>query len=377
MNTKSNDKIHILYVTDDLKHRSGVTAVIMNYFRNMDKNDVAIDFMCWEHGNDADIIKEIKDEKSNIFYMPKLGMNNYFDFMAYIKDFWNKHGSYYDILHSHFCQLDNILFPFARKNGVKVCISHSHNTKMSEYPLRAIRNRILCFNIAKQADYLASCSEVAGEFLYGKIFRNAENKILIHNAIDIEKYAFCPLTRKIIRSEIGVENKYVIGNVGSLKPQKNQSFLLDVYATFVKEHPEIESTLLLVGDGQLRQRLEKKAEHLNIQNQVMFLGVRKDVDAILQAIDLFILPSLYEGLPVVGVEAQAAGLPCLFSDTITKEVDITNVQYLPLKKMNEWVDSIYQSINFVRTDTTALIRKNGYDIKNEAKKLTDFYKRIV
>lgn len=377
VNIKSKDKIHVLYVTDNLKQRFGVTSVIMNYYRNIDKNDVVIDFMCWKEGNDSEIIKEIENNKSRIFYMPKLGIGNYFNFKRYMSDFWTEYGSCYDVVHSHFCQLDNIIFPIARKNGVKACISHSHNTKLSDYKVRAIRNRLMCFQLAKQADYLAACSEVAGEFLFGNIFKKAKNKVLIHNAIDIKKFSYNTSVRRDIREKIGVTDKFVIGNVGSLKPQKNQTFLLDIYAKFVKERPEIKSVLLLVGDGQLRQDLERKAELLGIQNQVMFMGVRKDVSDLLQAVDLFILPSLYEGLPVIGVEAQTAGLPCLLSDTITREVDLCNTKYLSLKRMDEWTDLIYKYIDFERTDTTNLIRDKGYDISVEAKKLVEFYKGIV
>lgn len=369
--------IKVLYINDCLNSRSGVSSVMMNYFRFIDQREVIIDFMCWKEESDENIIKEINTTKSKYYEMPRLTYNNFFEIKKFFNIFFSQH--HYDIVHSHFCEMDEIVFPIARKYGVKKCISHSHNIKFSEYKLRAIRNQLMCLNIGKVADIWAACSTVAGVSLYGRKFRTSENSLFIHNAIDTEKFKFNSEVRKRVRTELGIDDDIIVlGNVGSLKPQKNQAFLFDVMKGLKNQHKSNKYLLLLAGDGDLHQDLVEKAKYYGVSEDVRFLGLRRDVPELLQAMDIFVLPSLYEGLPVGGIEAQAAGLPCLFSNTITREVDIVreNCYYLPLKQ-DEWVEKISNMKKVSRLDNTRKIIQAGYDIQTESENITVIYQRLV
>lgn len=375
-NHKATEKPYVLYISDSLKQRFGVTSVIMNYFRNINHDKVQIDFLVFSD-SEKEIVNEIRTAGSKVYFMPKLGMKNVKEFLDYYEKFFNTH-RYYKIVHSHFNQIDSLVFPIAKKYGVKYCISHSHNTKYSDYKLRAMRNWVMCIPLKKDSDVWAACGVKAGEFLYGKDFMKSSTHLVIHNAVDIDKYRYNVEVRTQKRKELDLSDEFVIGNVGSFKPQKNQQFLINVFNELLNEVPQkAHYRLMLVGEGALRTELEKKVNELGIKSYVLFTGSRDDVDELLQAMDVYALPSLYEGLPVTGIEAQAAGLPCIFSDTITKEVKICNTKYLSLDDEYAWAREILKLQYFERKDTSDIVHKRGYDIKMEAKKLEDYYRSLV
>ena len=368
------NKTKILYVLDTLKQRYGVTSVAMNYFRNIDKDRVHIDFLVLEDSED-DIISEIEEKGSSVYYMPKLGISNIFKTAKFFDCFFKNHN--YKIVHSHFNQIDFMLFHYAKKNGVKFCISHSHSTKYSDYKLRAFRNWMMCLPIKHIADIWAACGIKAGNFLYGNNFMKSPKHIIINNAIDIDKYKYDSKIRNLKRTELGLSDKYIIGNVGSLKKTKNQKYILKLFSKLNEIKQDNQFHLLIVGDGELKNELTKLAVELGISEYVTFLGSRNDVNEILQAIDVFLLPSLYEGLPVIGIEAQTAGLPCIFSNNITEEVNICNSKFLPLTDdFGPWIDEIMKSKRIKRYDTSNLIVDSGFSIKDEALKLSEFYVNI-
>lgn len=362
----------VLYVLDSLKQRYGVTAVAMNYFRNIDKNKVHIDFLVLEDSED-NIVQEIKKSGSVVYFMPKLGLFNVYKVAKFYNDFFKKHNNY-KIIHSHFNQIDFMVFHYAKKYGAKHCISHSHNTKYSDTKLKSIRNWMMCLPIRHIADTWAACGIKAGQFLYGKDFLKSKRHLIINNAINVDKFRYNLDIRNKKRAELGLDDKYIIGNVGSLKLQKNQSYLLRLFSEFLKEKNYNEMYhLLLVGDGELKNSLKKLSCELNIEEFVTFLGTRSDVNELLQAMDVFVLPSLYEGLPVIGIEAQASGLPCLFSDTITSEVDICNSRFLSLNNQAEWINSLFDSETFMRKNSSVYIQNRGFSISKESEKLTNIY----
>lgn len=373
--------IKVLYVSDNLFQRYGVTAVMMNYFRNIDREKVQIDFLVWE-GNDEEIENEIRANGSCIYYMPKLGLKNYMKVKKFFIDFFSAHKNEYAIVHSHFCQMDSIVFPIAKKSGVIHCISHSHNTKLSDYRIRAIRNRLMCLPITKVADTMAACSEEAGDALFGRSFKKSRKKLIIRNGIDCERFEFNEDVRRKLRKELGIGESIVIGNVGSCKPQKNQKFLLEVFQKLLHLSNDGGYRLLLIGDGDLRAELENKAKKLGIADKVIFLGQRRDVNELMSAMDVFVLPSLYEGLGLVLIEAQASGLRCLASGTVPLEAKVSeNIEYLELDKGAEyWAERIRNCeylCNSERVGYRARLREKGYDIMTESKRLADFYMSCV
>lgn len=367
--------IRVLYISDSLKQRFGVTSVIMNYISHFDYKKIQVDLLVLRDSEDV-VVDKAKSLGANVYFMPNFTGLNIFEYRMFFKNFFQKNR--FDIVHSHFNQIDGIVFPIARKNGVKKCISHSHNTKLSDNKLKAIRNRLMCWNIYSNADICAACSVAAGNALFGRRFENSAKKIIIHNAIECDKFSFSNSKREKIRNEFGInQNTILLGNIGSFKPQKNQLFLLDVFYE-LKKYNATCYKLLLVGDGEKREELEKKVNELKLQGDVIFTGVRKDVASILSAIDLFVLPSLYEGLPVIGIEAQASGVDCIFSDTITKETDLIGINYLSLDLGAEgWAKNIFESVCKRNANSQNILKEQGYDIRNESEKLIQQYNNFL
>lgn len=364
--------INILYIADSLKQRFGITSVVLNYIENFPKDKIKVDLLVFADSEEA-IVSKFEALGTKVYYMPKLNLLNIRRFRRFIKSFFEQ--GEYGIVHSHFNQIDGIVFPIARKHGVKTCISHSHNTRLSDNFIKAIRNRVMCSHVYYNADICAACSIVAGEFLYGKRFRNSEKALVINNAIDSELFQYNLEGRRRIREEFSIANQTIIlGNIGSIKPQKNQFYLLKILKK-LKEMDDRDYKLMIVGDGPLLTKLKKEAIKTGVFDKIIFTGVRKDIPAFLSAFDIFLLPSLYEGLPVVGVEAQTSDLPCIFSNKITKEVNFNNVMNICIKEecVEVWANAIIDTKISHRCNTQDLILKNGYEIKREALHLYEIY----
>lgn len=367
--------IKILYICDTLKYRSGISSLIRNYIKYLNKEKFQIDMMIYSD-SELKIVEELKNEGVNIIYMPKLKLGKIINFIIFLKEFFRKN-SRYKIIHSHFTQIDSLVFFIAKIYGVKKFISHSHNTKYSEYKLRAIRNYFLCFFIKKQATIWGACSKKAGEFLYGRNFSVSPRSLIINNGIESHKFLFNLLIRKKVRRNLKIENEILLGTVGSCKPQKNQMFLIEILKILKEEYKDKKKyKLLIIGDGELKLNLQKKIKQLGLEEECILLGERKDVNELMQAIDIFLLPSLYEGLPVVGIEAQAMGIPCYFSDTITREAAICNVEYLSIKDPKIWVKKILTDKRVRIENATYYIKEKGYEIIEEVKKLEKVYEEL-
>ncbi len=366
--------VKVLYITDSLKKRFGVTSVITNYIGHIKDSRVHIDVLAYDDSENR-IIDELKSYGADVYLMPKLSFKTMLKFIEFIKCFFKYHA--YQIIHSHFNQIDCIVFPIAKKYCVKHCISHSHNTRYSDYFFRGIRNELMCIPLPRLADTWAACSMLAGEFLYGEKFNKSKKRLIINNAVDTSLYKFNSSIRKEKRTELGInEDEIVIGNVGSLKLQKNQGFLINVMNCLIQSNRR-KYKLVIVGDGELKHSLIQQAKNLNIEEKIIFTGARSDVNCLFQAFDIFVLPSLYEGLPVTGIEAQASGLPCIFSDKITREVDLINVTYLPIDDFAPWVEQIIVTDINNRKDCTQLVCQKGFDIDIEAQKLADYYVKVA
>lgn len=256
---------------------------------------------------------------------------------------------------------------FAKWAGVPKRIVHSHNSGLEKSRARSIKYiahrlaRILFSGFA--TDYWA-CSDKAAEFLFPA--KTAKKALFVPNAIETERYAFCAQSRQRVRSEIHCESSYIVGNIGRCVPQKNQSFLLDVFAELLKQRPE--ARLLLVGDGPLLPELKQKAQQLGIEDACIFYGAAKaeEIPVLLSAMDVFCLPSCLEGNPVSAIEAQANGLPCLLADTITRQAKILqDLQYLPiaLKNIQSWAEALSKMEPTDRPVKRFQVGETGYEIK--------------
>lgn len=366
---RSNQPIRVLQVLGGLFH-GGAEAMIMNLYRNVDTRVVQFDFLV--HTDQEGVFdKEILDRGGVVHHAPVYKGINHFDYKAWWKTFLRQHPEY-GCIHFHIRGTSAIAIPICKRLG-RTTIIHAHSTSNGKSLVSFIKG-LFQLSLRRDADYLFACSEPAGRWLFGQKALQAPNFHLWKNAIDTSTYQFSQDTRNRIRSELGLEDSFVVGHIGRFIDAKNHGFLLTIFQEVLKREPH--ARLLLIGDGPNRKEIEEKVELLRLGQAVIFAGFRSDVPEILQAMDIFLFPSLYEGLPVTLIEAQASGLPSVVSDTITKEIEVTDlIQFVSLESVAKaWADIIFTiSRDNIRKDTSKSIIEAGYDIKQSAKELQDFY----
>ncbi|UYO99175.1 glycosyltransferase [Oceanotoga sp. DSM 15011] len=367
-----SDIIRILHVLGAL-NRGGAESMVMNLYRNMDRSKIQFDFVI-HTDEDCDFNNEIRDLGGKIFSVPRYNGKNHFIYKKAWNDFFSKH-SEYRIVHGHMRSTASIYLKIAKKYGL-MTVSHSHSTSSRGNFIEKKVKDIMQYPIRNIADYLFSCSDDSGKWLFGENVIKRNNYKVIKNAIETDKYIFDENKRNFFRNSLDLKDKFVIGHVGSFTEPKNHDFLIDVFFEVLKKKSN--SVLLLLGDGKLKNNILKKAENLNILNKIFFIGVVSNVYDYMQAMDVFVFPSLWEGLPVTVVEAQASGLPCIVSDNVTKEVFITpNIISESLMKGSEyWADKILSFWNHERKNMKKYVENSGFDIKDSVKELYDFYKNL-
>lgn len=372
-----SEPIRVLNIVG-LMSPGGIETLIMNIYRNIDREKVQFDFLTHK-GIDGVFDEEIKSLGGEIYKMPKLreGSKTYygkiFEYRRELKKFFLEHQEFH-ILHCHMTNTAAIYVPIAKKYGsVKCVIAHSHLTQ-ARPGLAGKVTDILHRSIPKLATDYFACSEMAASWIYPKELIDSGKVKIIKNGVDPKKFYFNESEREQIRSELGFTGKFVIGNVSRFKTEKNHIFQIEIFSELKKIIPNAE--LLLIGEGELMPTIKEKVNNFGLNDYVHFLGVRSDIPQLMLAMDAFLLPSLYEGLPVVGVEAQASGLPVFTSTGVTEEVDITgNVVFTELSEGAEkWAKRISNYMkDYHRHDMYDYIHGNGYDITETARWLQDFY----
>lgn len=347
---------------------AGIESFIMNMYRNIDRSMVQFDFLV-HYTQPQFYDDEIKRLGGRIYRLSIREDNNFLKYFMDLKRFFKEHNEY-KIIHGHMESFGVFYLKFARDAKIPVRIAHSHIAQKNS-GLKGLVKNILNKGYKKYATSLFACSEKAGEFVFG----NKETFTIYNNAIDAKRFKYDNSIRNLVRKELGVaEDVFVIGHVGRFNTQKNHAFLIEIMKEIIKKEPN--AILLLIGEGDLEKTIKQKTCELCIDNSIKFLGVRNDVERLYQAMDVFVMPSLFEGLPIAGVEAQTAGLKCVLSDTITKETAITsNVEFVSLNDVPKiWAKEILKWKNaYDRRDQSDLVAKAGYDIKQQAKNMQDFY----
>lgn len=344
--------------------RGGLETMLMNYYRHMDRSLVQFDFLTHRHDK-ADYDDEIERLGGKIYHLPRLVPWSP-GYRHALNQFFLAHPEC-RIVHVHQDCLSSVILKAAKKSGVPVRIAHSHSSSQDKdikYPIKLFYKRF----IPRYATQLFACGEDAGRWM----FNGSDFKVL-KNAIDVSSYKFQAERRALIRGSLGIpDNNLVIGHVGRFSYPKNHLYLLDVFASVHVKNPN--TSLLLVGDGELRPQIEQKLQELGLKDAVILTGVRSDVPDLLQAMDIFVFPSLYEGLPVTLVEAQASGLPCVISSQIPVDCDLTTlIQRISLRENAMfWADKILEAEK-TRPDTSAEIAAAGFDIIQNAKWLQNYY----
>ena len=370
------NRVKILYVLNNPFNYGGTEGVVLNYYNHINKEKFCIEFAVCATENEfrnSQLTQELILKGVKIFRVTPIKENIYNNY----KDFKSILSNEYDIVHTHTDAIGARILRIAKKCGIKVRIAHSHNTN---FPVEgdSLKNKIklvylkICRdNICKYAtDYMA-CSKEAAKWLFKNNFNDA---YILNNAIDSEQYAFDAEKRTSARNELNVTNELLIGNVGRLAYQKNQANLIRIFSQAAKINSNIK--LLIIGEGPLKDKLIQTAVENDVNDKVIFYGTSDDIPSLLSAMDLYVLPSWFEGLSLSLVEAQANGLHCIINDSkkISKDSDITGqVERIPVDDENAWIAAILNCNHKRYTDSINRIKKAGFDINIEAKKLEKYY----
>lgn len=373
-----NDKqVRILHIVGAM-NRGGAETLIMNIYRKIDRTKIQFDFAV-NTTEECHFDEEIKLLGGRIFSHPNpndVGLGAY---IKALKSTIKKNGPFLGV-HSHVHHFSGFILQAANQMNVPIRLAHSHNTqdgKTSSWKRNLYRwytSRL----IKKNATLLPGCSRAACESLFGQDCWEDDRVFVVPNAVDIEPFRRIKADKQEIRIKLNLPlNGPLLGNIGRFSEQKNHRFLIEIFEGFLKEYPK--ANLLLVGDGELKKDIESIVVNKRMKNNVHFLGVRSDVPEILASIDLLLFPSLYEGLPVVLVEAQSAGTPCVISDSITKEVDIGCglIEFVNLQDdIDTWVGKITDSLGLQVPsweEREYALMKSGYDLDSVVRKMEDIY----
>ncbi|HDX9579212.1 TPA: glycosyltransferase family 1 protein [Bacillus pseudomycoides] len=360
--------LRILHVVVNM-NRGGAETLIMNLYRNLDRSKIQFDFLTCKEGVFDEEIMALGGKVHRVPYVTDVGHTGY---IKTLDTFFSSQQEY-KIVHSHMDKMSGFVLRSAKKAGIPIRIAHSHNTS-SEGGIAAKMYKWYAGKyVFPCATHLLACSKAAAQWLFAEKATTAK---ILKNGIECDKFTFSPQIRKQVREELQLhQDTFIVGHVGRFAHQKNHSFLIDIFAQLI--NLKANSILLLVGDGPLRLQIEKKVVELNLERNVKFLGIRSDIHRLLQAFDVFVFPSIHEGLPVTLIEAQGAGLPCVISDTITREVDLgmNLIEYFPMNDKKIWIEKInsVESRSLPRNMPDQALSKKGYDIKNTAELTKDFY----
>ena len=364
--------VRVLFVSGGSLDYGGISSWMLSYAAEFDRNLVAVDFLV------HDLVPGAREAEAlalgaKVYHVPFRGKQP----LANQRGIERAIGAGYDAVHAHMDGMNAYPLEIAKRCGVPVRISHSHNTDfLTNHPLKRALHEAARKRIPGSATHLFACSEAAGRFLYGNTVYDSGRVLLIRNAISADRFQFDTVAREHLRKEIGVDDRLLIGHIGRFDlRQKNQLFLLEAFASAKQSRPEL--MLALVGDGMDRAQIELRIRELSLTDDVLLLGYREDVGALYSAFDLFALPSLFEGLGIVLIEAQASGLNCIASDTVPHETQLGNCIYLPLE-IGAWTDALaHLEVKNSRACPTEEIAAQGYDIHTAAKSLQQFYQEAV
>lgn len=361
--------VRILQMTASLDF-GGSQNMIVNLYKAIDRSRFQFDFIL-DHPDLLGLAPTVEQLGAKIFFMPQFKGNNIFEVRNAWDRFFKEHPEY-KILHSHSRSYASIYLPIARKYGVKTII-HSHNTSNGE-GIKAKIKDLMQYPLRYCSDYYIGCSKEAGQWLFGKKIINSNRFFVLNNAIDAERFRFNAAKRSEYQKVFGVNDQTVYLQVGAFRYQKNYMFTLEVVRKLLDLKKNIK--VFLVGNGPDLDSIKERIRELHLEEYVEILLDRKDVPELLQMADYYIMPSVYEGLSVAAIEAQASGTTCLLSDTVAKDVKVTDcVRFLPLDT-DIWVNNMLHDAP-LKKDTYSDIVKAGFNIKDTAKWLEDFYEGLL
>lgn len=386
------ETIRVLHVFGGLG-LGGAESRIMDLYRQMDPGEIQFDFLVHSsarnhapvgsgtHSHNSSLPArkpEFYDDEvlrlgGHIYELPKFKVYNYLSYRKAVEDFFREHHEF-RVVQGHMTSTAGIYLPIAKKCGVPVTVAHSRNAGVVKGP-KGLATKFFRRNLVRKADYCFACSELAGEDVFGRKAMEQGRVRIIHNAIDAGRFTYNDAKRTRMRERLGVTDNLVIGHVGRFNYQKNHPYLIEIFAQLNMIRQD--AVLFLLGEGPDQDAIREKCRVLGIEDKVRFLGNQRQPEEYYQAMDFFLLPSFFEGLPGVLVEAQAAGLKCLVSDTVTREAKVTDlVTYLSIEQpAEEWAKEIQRQDGYDRADTCRIIKDAGFDVAAQAKAYRDFYQK--
>ena len=358
-----------------IMNRGGAETMVMNYYRNVDRTKVQFDFMVHRQERGA-YDDEIEALGGRIYRMPPVQPGHFGEYKKAIAQFFDEHKEY-SVIHSHMSELGYFVFREAKKRGVKCTICHAHNAPhfRDETLIEKAKDIVRIYfknRIRKYTDHKFICGLEAGDWLFGKDSR--DEFVMMNNAVDAKRFSWSAEKAAQLKKKLNVDGKFVVCHVGRFNAQKNHSFLVEIFGKIHEINPQ--AVLLLVGAGELEEKIRQQVAVAGLEDCVRFLGLRDDVNEIMIASDVFLFPSLYEGLPVTLVEAQSSGIKCIISDSIPDDCMITeNVEKVSLQKsLQDWADAVLKYADgYKRQDAFEKIAQARFDIKENAKWLEEFY----
>ena len=345
----------------------GIERILFDYYAHMDHDQVQFDFVKVDP-EEGILEKPLREMGCHIYAIPPMRQNHkeYCEILTRILQ-----EGQYDVIHCNGGYRAAEALRIAKKAGVPMRLAHAHTAGGPETSVQKLERKIATMFVKHYATHLFGCGEMAAKWMWGAGAISGQKATVVHNAIRTERFRYDPLVRAQYRRELDLEGKFVLGHVGRLSFPKNHEFLLRAFAEAVKKSPDL--VLLLIGRGELEAEVVHQIEALHLQNHVRLMGVRDDIPQLLNALDLFVMPSRWEGLPVALVEVQANGLPALVSDTVTQEIQINeNVKYLPLEE-GVWANEMSEAQENRISDGAERVKMAGYDIQTEAAKLQGMY----
>lgn len=346
----------------------GAETMVMNYYRKLNHKKVQFDFLVHraEKGAYEDEIISLGGKVHRLPAINPLTLHNY---KKAVRDFFDDNPSY-DIIHGHLSELGVYIYKEAAKRNKTLIIAHAHS-KPRIVDIKSIFRFVWKHKMRRYINDYFACNKESAEWLFGK--KLSQNAKILNNAINIDKFKFSKETRSLIRKEFGIKDEFVIGHVGRFTVEKNHEFIIKLFSEVQKN--ENNTKLILVGTGPLQDSIKELAKELRIDHNIIFTNSRSDVNRVLQALDLFVLPSFYEGLPVAVVEAQAAGLKCLVSSNVDRNVNITgNVDFYDINKSAvDWANKTLSYRKFQRNNSIDTLFESQFNIEKSVLWLQDYY----
>ena len=367
--------LRVLFFIDRLR-LGGIQMLAYDILRVNDPTMMDIEILNLDDGQEYPLTKTLKDMGVTIHQLKGAWLRTPLDYPHYFKSvdcFFEQHHNY-DVVHMHSSSKNYYILKCAAKWDIPVRVAHSHNTGFqSRNPLVIAYGNLLKKPMRHYATHWVGCSKLACEWLFGKGSVERGEARVILNGIDSSLFVYNESVRKELRQEMGIDDKFVIGHVGRFVNQKNHTFLLDIFAEICKRRDD--AVLLLIGIGELMDAMKEKAANLGIADKVRFIGFRDDRNRFMQAMDSFLFPSLYEGLSVVLIEAQAAGLPVFASDSTTNETQYSPyMKFLSLKQPAAlWAEELLKMGRIERKDMTETLSQAGFDIRAMVRNLYQLY----